>query len=223
MDQKIENFMSMSGSVDDTLTDEVAIVGAVPALATGHLNLKSKIALVKGYQLIQGTQLSGWATKKGTLKEDMADKSMKIVNGVTAYALAKEDSVLFEEMNYSKSKLSTMRDEEADVTCDLINTKASAIPILDLKNYGLLAADLTNQTDAIGLYKAVKQMPSGKVDERQVAKKGVEDTVALMRKDFDLMDRVVKTLNDTQPEFVTRYFNAREIYDLGVRHDPPTA
>jgi hypothetical protein len=65
-------------------------------------------------------------------------------------------------------------------------------------------------------------MPSGKVDERQVAKKNIEDTVDLMRKDFDLMDRVVKTMKDSQPEFVEKYFNAREIYDIGVRHEAPT-
>ena len=221
MDQKIENFMSMCGATDDLLTAEIAIVGGVIALKNGHLTLKNEISVVKAFQMIQETNLSGWAARKGSVKADMIIKSMKIVDGVSAFALTTGDEVLAGEMNYTTSKLEVMRDEQVDVACKLINAKATAVGAPALADYNLVAADLTDQTAAIGLYAAVKQMPSGKVDERQAAKKGVEDTVVLLRKNFEVMDKVVNTMGDSEPEFVKKYFNAREIYDLGVRHEKP--
>lgn len=221
MDKGQENYISMCTAVDDTCAAESVIVAGVPALQTGHINLKKNIALVKAFQLIQDTKLSGWAAKKGNLKDDMITKSMKIVEGASAYAIASGDEVLQGELKYTKSELGEMRDEQVDVACNLINAKAGAIPIASLADYNIVAADFTNQTTAIGLYSAVRQMPSGKEDEKQVATKGIADTIELMRKNFKVMDKLVNTLKDSEPDFVKRYFNSREIYDLGVRHEQP--
>jgi hypothetical protein len=220
MDKVQENFMSMCAVVNDTLTAEPIVVATVPALVTAFADFSANISVVKGYQTIQDTQLKGWATQKGSRKDDMIYKTMKVVSGLTAFALATNDEVLFEEVNYTKSKLDTLRDEDVDVVCNLIHTKAVGVSIITLANYGLILADLTGQSTAIGLYTAVKQMPSGKVDERQVAKAGIEMTIGKLRKNLELMDRLVRTLSDPAPEFVKKYFNSREIYDIGVRHEP---
>ena len=221
--QKQENFMSMCGVTDDYMTANAGIVGGVVALQASHMTLKGDIAIVKGYQMIQDTNITGWAGKKGEKKTEAIDITMKIVSGVTGYALFKNDKVLFEEVNYTKSKLEGMRDEEVDVACNIVNAKATAVGFPALADYGLVAGDLAAQTAAIGVYVAVKQMPSGKEDEKQVATKGIADTITKIRLNFDIMDRLVKTLSVSQPEFVTNYFNAREIYDLGGgKEKPPT-
>lgn len=214
-----ENYMSMVGSVDDYMVDEVAIVSALPALQAKHNELVAKTAIVKGYQLIQGTSVKGWTKKKKELKGDMITKTMKIVSGVTAYALDKKDSVLFEEVNFTKSKLEGLGDEEVDVMCVLVHDKATGLGVA-VQDYGLLPADITAQATATGLYVAVKQMPGGKVDERQVATVRIKEGISDLRDIFKTMDRIVKTMADTEPDFVDRYFYAREIYDIGVRHEP---
>lgn len=220
MDNKQENFMSMCAVVKDLTTTEATVVATVPALANALIDFTFNITVVKGYQTIQDTQLKGWATQKGSRKEDMITKTLKIINALTAYALVSNDEVLKEEVNYSRSRLDGLRDEDVDVVCNLIYSKANLISIISLGDYGLVLADLTAQYAAIGLYTAVKQMPSGKVDERQAAKDGIEVTIGKLRKNLELMDRLVKTMIDPAGEFVKKYFNAREIYDIGVRHEP---
>ncbi len=219
MDKKTENYMSMTTAVNDLLTREVGIVSSLVGLQTAHNDLIAKIAVERGYQLIQETGITGWATKKGEKKGDMITKAVKVVSGGTAYALANNDPVLFDEINYSKSRLETMRDEEVDLACKLIHDKASPI-VVALVDYGILPADLTSLAAATGLYSAVKQMPSEKVDERQVAADGMKEAISDIRGIFEKMDRIVKTLQDTEPDFVKNYFNSREVYDIGVRHEP---
>ena len=220
MDKKQENYMSMCAVVSDTLTAEPTVVATVPALANAFIDFTFNITTVKGYQAIQDTQLKGWATQKDSRKDDMITKTLKVINGLSAFAMVSNDEVLKEEVNYSRSKLEGLRDEDVDVVCNLIYTKANLISIISLADYGLVLADLTAQYAAIGLYTAVKQMPSGKVDERQVAKDGIEVTIGKLRKNLELMDKLVKTMIDPAGEFVKKYFNAREIYDIGVRHEP---
>jgi hypothetical protein len=214
-----ENYMSMVGTVDDLLVEEAGIVTAIPALQAKHNELVAKTAVVKGYQLIQETSIKGWTKRKKELKGDMIKKTMKIVSGVTAYALDKNETVLFEEVNYTKTKLEDLGDEEVDVACVLVHDKAAGLGIA-VQDYGLLPADVTAQATATGLYVAVKQMPSGKADDRQVATARIKEGISDIRAIFKTMDRIVKTMADTEPDFVDKYFNAREIYDIGVRHEP---
>jgi hypothetical protein len=100
-----------------------------------------------------------------------------------------------------------------DVVCTLINGKCSGLTAA-LADFGLTAEDVTGQMESVGLYTAVKQLPSGKIDERQVATEGIAKTIGVIRKLFKVMDRVVRTMEDKEWEFVEKYFNSREIYDL---------
>lgn len=215
-----ENYLSMCVTTDDYCTENSTTLATVPALVLAHDRLKDNINVVKAYQAVSENDISGWTTSKGSLKTNMIDKTLKLVNGIGAYALDKNDSVLYNEVNYSRSKLESMRDEEVDVKCNLINEKGVAVGVALFVDYGLAAADFTAQEAAVTSYVAVKQKPSGKSDERETARDNITTTIGIIRKDFELMDRLVKTLAETKPDFVTGYFKAREIYDIGVRHEP---
>lgn len=213
MEKRQENFLSMCATVDTTCTGEPGIIGSLAALQQCHTDLKAGIAEVKAYMLVQATDLSGWTVSKKNLRIEMIEKTLKLVNGVTAYALANDDPVLFDETNYSRRKLLRMRDEEVDVACKLVWERCSAI-VAALADYGLAAADLTAQSAAIVKYAEIKTKPSLKEDEVQVATEGIARTLGKIRKVFKVMDRLVRGMQDTRPEFADKYFNSREIYDL---------
>lgn len=220
MDKRNERFMSMCGVVDDLCTTEAGIIGHIPALVTAHVRLTNNITLVKGFQAISENDIKGWTTSKGVLKSTMVTKTLKLSNGISAYALATENKVLYQEVNVSKSALEAIKDEDVAVKCKLINTKGTEVGAAALEDYGLAEADFAAQAEAVDAYLAVKQKPSGKSDERETARVNIEKTIGEIRKILVLMDKLVKTLTGSQDTFVTNYFKAREIYDIGVRHEP---
>lgn len=213
MEKKQENFLSMCGVVDTFCKAEAVIIGSLAALQQCHTDLQTGIAATKAYMLIQETDLKGWTRSKNSMKLEMIVKTMKLVNSVTAYALANSNHVLYSETNYNKKKFLHMRDEEVNVVCSLVGTKCSGI-IAELADYGLTAADLTAQSAAILKYNDIKSKPSVKEDEVQVATEGIATSLSKIRKVFRVMDRIVRGMQDTQPKFVKKYFNSREIYDL---------
>lgn len=220
MDKRNERYMSMCAVVDDLCTTEAGIVGHIPALVTAHTRLTNNITLVKGYQAIAENDIKGWTTSKGVLKSTMVTKTLKLSNGVGAYALATGNDVLYQEVNVSKSALEALKDEDVAVKCKLINTKGTEVGVAAFAVYGLEAGDFAAQEEAVDAYLAVKQKPSGMSDERETARVNIEKTIGEIRENFVLMDKLVKTFVGTQDTFVTNYFKAREIYDIGVRHEP---
>jgi hypothetical protein len=221
MNTKDANFISMCGVVDDLMLRESVTVNTVPALVAGHTEHHSLIAREKAYQLIQSEKTKGITGKKGETKNGMIDLTMKIIHGTRAYAIKINDIILKENMNYSKSKLEDLDDESVDVICNLINTKASAVPVANLADYNLTAADFTAQSTAVGLYSITKELPSGKIDEKQVATDGIKKTLKALRNNLEIMDNLVKTMEADYPDFFDNYFKAREVYDIGVRHKKP--
>jgi len=219
MKQTAENYLSMCTTVVEFCDLNTTTIESIPALKTNYLVLKSHLAVLNGFQTIQATDIKGWAAKKGGLKSDMIEKAIKAVNGLTAFALSANDTVLFNEVNYTKSKLNALRDEEVNVVCTLIHTRGNE-RIAEITDFGVSSDDLNKLSEAIGLYEAVRQMPSEKEDERQFATKAIDETIGKIRQVFKIIDRIVRSLKISNTEFYEKYFNAREIYDIGVRHQP---
>lgn len=213
MNKRQENYISMCGAVDTTCKEEAVVVSSLAALQDCHNDLISNIARVKEYMAVQGSNIKGWTKKKKQARLDMIKKTLKLMNGATGYALVIKDFVLFGELNFSMRNLVRRRDEEIDVFCEMVNTKCSGIAAM-LGDYGVTVTDVTTQAAAVVEYRKVKQKPNEKEDEKQVATEGIARTIKKIRGVFKIMDKVVRTMEDSEPEFVKRYFNSREVYDL---------
>lgn len=203
----------MCAAVDMTCTEEAAVVGSLPALQNCHNELKFMIAKAKDYLMVQASNIKGWTKAKRKAKMDMIQKTMKLSNGGAGWALANNDLVLYREVNFSVRKLVRKRDEEVDVICELVNSKCSGVPG-GLSDFGVTSADFAAQLELVENYRKLKQKPTEKENEQEVATEGLASTIVKIRGIFKVMDKVVRTLEDTETDFVTRYFKSREIYDL---------
>jgi hypothetical protein len=215
-----ENFVNMSTAIDNMLTEDTGVVSGMPALQLAHHKLTSTIAALKGYLAIEGTVSRGLSVNKFDIKIDMILRTMKVVDGLTEFALAKNDITLFSAVNYSKLKLHKMRDDEIDSVCSLVNYKACTIGEPALAQHGLAPGDLTSQSESIGIFVAAKNVPNDIEEVNQYAENRIEETITNLKMILYSIERLIRSYTDSKQEFVEKYYHLREVYDMGVSHNP---
>ena len=225
MNDRQENYLSMCVATKTTLDNHNATWAATPAFVTQNTDFNLKLSTLQSLKTGQETDITGYAVDKAGKKQDMIDKTMGIIGGLKAYALAENNNVLLEEINYSESDLKQTRDELVASKCQIVQDRAITYSA-DLLNYNIADGMIAEQQTAIGDYSASSQLPSTKEDARQVITSQIDGTISEIRGVLEIIDSLVKTFEATQPAFVEEYFNSREIYDLGRGGgggEPPSA
>ncbi len=214
MNDRQENYLSMCVATKTTLDLHNPTWAGTPAFVTQDTDYNLKLSTLQSLKTLQETDITGYAVEKGAKKEDMISKTMGIIGGLKAYALAESNNVLLEEIDYTESDLKGTRDELVASKCQIVQDRANTFGLV-LLGYNVTAAMITDQQTAIGDYSVASQLPSTKEDARQVITSQIEGTIGQLRSVLEIIDSLVKTFEATQPAFVEEYFNSREIYDLG--------
>lgn len=218
MNKSQENYLSMCVALSGTCDKFNSVWTTSGAFVASYTDFKSNVALLQETARLQLTEITGYAVDKADKKIDMIKNTMIVINGMKAYAIVKNNSVLLNEINYSKSDLENTRDELVAEKCQLINERALVL-VAELAEYNLSNAQITLQQNSIASYKAISQMPSEKKDAKQYLTAKVEQTITLIREKLVVLDSLANTFKESNPDFVSEYFNSREIYDLGTRHE----
>jgi hypothetical protein len=213
MDTNQENFLTICVTTQETTNSNNSSWSGLPAFGNKYSVFNSKVSELNSLKEIQEKNLTGFAKDKSNKKNLMIDKTIKIIAGVKAYALDKNNPVIFNEVGYTRSELSSARDEEVAGKCQVVHDRANMV-ISELPDYGITTADLTELQSLIGNYSASSQLPAAKVDERQAVTSRMGDVINEIKEVLGVMDNLVLTLKDTQPDFAEKFKNSRTVAEL---------
>lgn len=168
---------------------------------------------------IQLTGRKGTTIEKKLARERLVDAMEVVIIGVRALGIFKDDEELGMSVWFNRWELTHSRDNLLESRAAMVYEKA-----FPLRNE--LAKCLVTEADIVKVdtlreeFRELIPQPrwetvqrKGATDELRRLFKATDDLL------YNRIDRVIKIYKVGNPEFVERYFMAREIVDTGVRHD----
>ncbi len=226
MTDKQENIQSMHYAVKKINEENQSVVSTVAALQTSSNNLNEKIIEIDNLKEIQLLVSKGYTEDKAFKKVKMVDLGVIIIGAASAYARVAKNLPLLENINYSRSDLLYARDQDSYSKCESVVNEVEPI-IGSLGDYGIKPEQMDDFKDKINNFKDVVQNPRAAIVEGKSATEQLVDKFKEAKEILVIMDSIVKQFKTTQVNYYNSYFAAREIIDLGVRHNekppvPPT-
>ncbi|MBI4946512.1 MAG: hypothetical protein HY840_08940 [Bacteroidetes bacterium] len=222
MDNQSTNHANMIRTTNKYCADNTSATSGMAAFAPALAQSQAKLLLIDQLDQIAITTTKGVTLDTKALRKSMTSIALKCSNAVHAYATATNNNTLKAQVNYAQSTLDRLKKEEIDDVCqtirDVTNTNIAAV-----QTYGVAAADVTTLQTTINLYRTGSQNPRQALINKSDAIKQIKELIKdITQTTFkELMDKMVLTLKASNPNFVNKYFLAREIIDLGSNPPPP--
>ena len=158
----------------------------------------------------------GYSMDKDEQKNVMAEACMNVLLCIKAYAVDKNNTVLYQEVNRPISYIKKKADTLARDYCSWILLKGNELAA-DLLPFGLEAADLTALQVSIDLYTLLIPKPRYQIVTRKQFTVEIKRLIALGFEKLFKMDAYVSALRYKEAAFYAAYFDNREIVDSGTR------
>lgn len=213
MNAQQEAKLTMSRTTEQILDDNASIVAAVPALVTLIVVFKGVIAAILNASQLAGVNLTGIAADKGSAKNHLALMASDFADIIKSFASATKNATLKQEVNYSYTKLSKMRDEALAPVCRIIHDRAQEN--LDaLRDYGITTQKLALLDAAIDDYAAKSPNTRTAIVNRRAQTANLRILFKQLDEILnDQMDGLMKNFRVSHPDFYNAYLAAREIID----------
>lgn len=193
-----------------------AATAGIPSFATVLGSVKSKMVLINSLNQIAEGTTKGVTLDTNVLRKEMTALALKCANATLAYANSIHNNTLAALVNYSETKLNSLKKEEVDDVCEAIHDATDA-NIAGASNFGVTPTDVTDLQAAIDLYRTASQNPRQAIITKSQAKKNVTNMIREVIDDLLLaqLDKMVNTLKTSNRDFFDGYKQSREIIDLG--------
>ncbi|MEZ5198510.1 MAG: carboxypeptidase-like regulatory domain-containing protein [Bacteroidales bacterium] len=212
-----ENKFNSILAVDTVLDDNKIVWQPLPAFSDIATKVKAIKAEIVNLRQIQEQDKKGLTVNKTLTREQLTIATLKLINGLAAYAALNNNHELLAEVNYTPTNLTSARDTIISDIALLIQNKAI--------EFETQLADFLVTTEDIAAQLALLEQYNIAVPDKRVAdstSKAATADLKLKFKEMDILlkeklDRLVRLFETTNPDFVQQYFNARIIIDLGRR------
>lgn len=216
MENKESNRVDMIRNTTKFCDDNTAATAGITAFAPVLATAKTKLSLIDSLNEIAIATTKGVTLDAKKIRTDMTVLALKCANAVFAYAASINDNTLKAKVNYTEAKLNKFKKDEVDDVCQTIHDVTDA-NIANVQNYGITAADVTDLQTSTDLYRIAINSPRQAIISKKDANRQIK---TLIREIIDnifepQMDKMVGTLKASNPSFVKKYFDARQIINLG--------
>mgnify|MGYP001618518878 CR=1 FL=1 len=216
MENTEKNRANMIRTTNQFCADNASATAAITAFAPTLAQSQAKLLLVDQLDQIVMQTSKGVTLDTTVLRKSMTLIALKCGDATTAYATSIGNNTLKAQVNYTENKLNRLAKEEVDDVCQTIR-EATDANMANAQNHGTSATDSSDLQTTINLYRIAVQNPRqaiiNKSDAVKQIKKIIQEEINLILK--GQMDKMVLTLKTSNPNFVNKYFLAREIIDLG--------
>jgi hypothetical protein len=216
MNSHQEASYNMFRSANQIGLDNNVYIATIAEMDTGFTGLQTRVNNLAGLISLQAAVISGIAVDKNDLKETMARLTFNYAGPGRAWAAQNGDDTTYNALNVAESKILKQADDVAGPVCSGIYTILNANAAL-LTPFGLTAPMLGELNNAILDYIAIVPLPHNAVNNRKTYTTNIETQ---LKDTSDFLDRqldnIVRGQINANPDFVSDYFNAREIIDAPV-------
>jgi len=205
--------LTMARTTEQIQDTNAGIAAAVPALVTLVAAFKAIIVSIGGTAQLTDVNLTGIADDKGNAKNHLAQMASDFADIIKSFASATKNATLKQEVNYSYTKLSKMRDEALAPVCRIIHDRAQEN--LDaLRDYGITTQKLALLDAAIDDYAAKSPNTRTAIVNRRAQTANLRGLFKQLDEILnDQMDGLMKNFRVSHPDFYNAYLAAREIID----------
>lgn len=210
-----ENKLSMYQATDAVMDANSTIWTPVTSVSDISTKVKAIIVEIQQLRQVQELDTKGITVNKTVVREELTTATLKLINGLVAFASFNENYQLLGEINYTPSELKQARDTIFYDKAALIQAKAKPLET-ELGDFLITPDDITNQNALLEQYATAIPEKRAAVS---VSKTSTYD-LKLKFKEMDTLlkeklDKLIKIFEPTYPDFVMQYFTARIIIDLG--------
>lgn len=203
----------------------VALCRRYPAIVSLFLifkdavdKLASIIALIDAAWQEQKQTTTGITTDKDLLKAKLCQIAADVAAGLYVWAVSKEDSKVQAKANLQEYELTAIKDEELGTVCQNLYELA-VIQKADIDSLGVTQDVLDDLEKAITNFDAAVPDPRLAIVDRKAAGKTI---AGLFKKGDELlkgtMDKTMRLLKRSNPDFVNRFKVARKIVNPPTTH-----
>jgi hypothetical protein len=212
--QKLKRLLS----VNNHLSDNAAVTATLLNVAVWQPQLDTIAADIIKHAAVQATSFAGSAQAKAVLKAQLADEGFFIAACAKAYARSVNDTVLYQKVEVSASKLKSLNDTDLLNTANIIYTAVNA-HIADISAVtALTAAQLATLLQHITAF--TKYIPQAKA-VRGASKIHTQAIVNLLAQADTILDEAadyVELTRFSNPTFYQGYTNANKIGNAITRN-----
>ncbi|MEZ5083970.1 MAG: carboxypeptidase regulatory-like domain-containing protein [Bacteroidales bacterium] len=213
-----ENKFNMYQATNGVLGEFEPIWTAIPAFSDITSKVTNIITDISTYHQIQIADTTGITVDKNIIRQNLIQATLKVIHGLVAHAIVIADNELLNRVNYNKSDLTLSRDTILADKAQIIHDNAAPL-VTELATY------LVTPTDIETLSNLIKDYTDALPEKRIAVTQSMYSTDFLREKFLEMddllrnkLDKLIRIFEASNPEFVSRYFAARTIIDLGVRH-----
>jgi len=213
MDTRQINQVLMFTRVEDycETPDYQTIIRSVEGLAEDYDHFRTFMATLRKESEVALTLMSGGVSEdKAQVRERMAERASQLSAGLLNVAEKIADPILARDARLSKSEVLSGRELEAVTKVDAL-LKLALPHGLALAKYAVTEA-MINELDTLAerFSKAIGR-PRAVILERQRANQNLPELITKASESLVRIDRTLKILAETQPDFVRGYRNSRRI------------
>jgi hypothetical protein len=220
MNNSQTNKRAMYRTIDTFGIEQAVALEVLPSVAATLAELKALAGQIDEAAKVQRTKSSGITQSKAAQKKEMARQAVEVAASISVLATKTSNLELKEMVNYSASHIAKLTDAEAIVVGNLIHEQA-VNNLNDAAPFGLTTAAVDNLRAAIDNFSKMTGKRSSSKGTKVAATAGLDKLFtqanALLR---DVLDKLLLTLQTSQPTLYAQYLNARQIIDLGSRKKP---
>lgn len=212
MNKNQTNHFDMLRNVQSFLSENSSECSAIPRILTYKDKLDENITKLgeKTSNSIDSISVSG---KKDKLKEEIAIKGSVLSGTLTAFAHEKGDTDMAKKVNFSKSSIHKLKENELVPTIKFLVSVAREY-INDLADFGLTGATLETLDGMANEYNELVGKPRSIQNKKFVSQGEVEqlltDANNLLR---NQLDKLMLAFRESNPAFYDGYHRARVIVD----------
>jgi len=204
-------------------TEGTTATAPISAFAGILATAENKLILIDNFDIIATGNTKGVTLDTKAIRKTVETIAFKCSSAVIAFASQSPvNNTLISLVDYSQSDLKGATKKDIVSIATAIQKAASNNS--GALHFGITATDITDLAAAITLYTTDSSDPRQALLNISNAKRQIKVLIKEISHDiFKMqMDKMVNTLLATNPQFVEKYFQAREIIDLGKTHTKMT-
>jgi hypothetical protein len=223
MKKNTRNKIAMYKSVSDVLMANATSWEGIPAFVSKIEEFDAKVHLMEEKEQYQKTVSLGVGLVAKTGKEEGYNKLLRIAAALKAHASNTKDTKLLLEVKFLKSATLNKSHMEfltkVDTVIDRANEHAS-----ELVNFGITLAEI----ESLSAYRTELDALLNSHRMATIKRKSTNEELSVLEKELDSLikysiDSLMIILKVSNPEFYSKYMNARMVIDYGHRSKPDAA
>jgi hypothetical protein len=167
------------------------------------------LQIIQAKSELQSASRLGYGMLKTAGKEEAVYYAMNMNDCIAAYAVAINDTVLGQQMKFTKSALLKKRDTTTFDDLQFLLSKGIEL-LNNLEPYGISQTQIDNLTTVIETFHTNIPVPRNNIVKNKMLNKDIKEQFTICNGFISRMDKLVKIIKLTNNPFFTEYFFCRK-------------